>query len=163
MTATARAVQQVRAPRRAPSRVDSTKPGKPKKHLRVVDPNVARNARAKRIGVWGIGLLVLASLLAVVTLHATMAEREVLIDRVAEQTARAQGHYQELRLEYARLSTPQAVIDRATGLGMIIATSPRYLSAPGAVDSSVKSVNASNVDAFSQDWGKVKSDLVAAP
>lgn len=148
------------APRRAP--VSRPAPARPR-HLRVVDPAALRRERWRRIGVRASVLAVAAAVLGVVVVHATMAEREVRLDDVAAATQRAQRRYELLRLEYAQQSSPQAVIDRATRLGMVPAPSPRYLSAPGAVDQGSPADGPTTAASLEEDWGKVKPNLVAAP
>lgn len=158
MTATARAAAPVHIPRRRPA--PSPARGR---HLRVVDPSAVRRERLRRTGVRCFVLAVAGAVLTVVVIHAAMAEREVRLDRVAEQTERAQRRYEMLRLDHARQSAPQAIIDRATGLGMVPAPSPRYLSAPGAVAEAPPPGDAATAAPLEEDWGKVKSNLVAAP
>jgi len=147
-------------PRRSP-------PSRPvrerQRHLRVVDPAALRRERWRRIGVRAAVFATAAAVLGVVVVHATMAEREVRLDDVAAGTQRAQRRYELLRLEYAQQSSPQAVIDRATRLGMVPAPSPRYLSAPGAVEEGTPPNGSTTAASMEEDWGKVKPNLVAAP
>jgi len=156
------AIAPARRPLRAPG-PDRARPA-PRRHLRVVDPEARRRARRHRIVARLTLVAVVAAVLLVVGIHVTMAEGQLQMERLADQTAVAQQRYERSRLAYASQATPQAVVARARELGLAPAGDSRYLAVPGLAPSE-PGVPGSPEAAPSRahDWEKVKSSLVAQP
>ncbi len=147
----------VRAPRSSPA------PAKPR-HLAVVDPAERKRERRARIGVRSAVAAVIAAVLIVVGFHVLMAEGQMQLDRLDVATKTEQQRYEALRLKYAERSSPEAVIDRANAIGMIPATSQRYLSVPGlSVKDSTDDGSGAMASSLARDWEKVKKHLVPQP
>ncbi len=147
----------LRAPRSTPA------PERPR-HLAVVDPEARKRERRARLGVRLAVASVVAAVLIVVGFHVMMAEGQLQLERVDRATAKEQQRYQALRLQYADRSAPEAIVKRATRLGMIPATSLRYISAPGVpAKGSGTDGTAAMAPSLARDWEKVKKHLVEQP
>jgi hypothetical protein len=151
----------VTAPVRAPSRIPTRE--RPR-HLEVVDPAARRRDRRARIGVrLAIAGVVLAVLL-VVGFRVLMAEGQLELDRLQQATAKEQRAYERMRLLYAQRTAPPAIIARANRIGMIPATTQRYLAAPGLPTGPDADEGDGEVAAARErDWKKVKQHLDAQP
>ena len=151
------------APKRAPRSAPAPAPARPR-HLAVVDPAARKRERRARLGVrLAIGA-VIGAVLLVVGLHVVMAEGQLQLERLDRQTSAEQQRYESLRLTYAERNAPQAIITRAKRLGMIPATSLRYLSVPGLSASGSAGASAgATAPSLARDWEKVKKHLVAQP
>ena len=151
------------APVRAPRSRPAPSPARPR-HLAVVDPAARKRERRARLGVRLAIAAVVAAVLIVVGFHVVMAEGQLQLERLDRQTTTEQQRYEALRLTYAQRSAPQAIVKRATRLGMIPAKSLRYVSAPGltAADSANAGAGA-KAPSLARDWEKVKKHLVAQP
>jgi hypothetical protein len=146
-----------RAPRSIPTR------GQPR-HLEVVDPAARRRERRARLGVRLAIAGVIAAVLVVVGFRVIMAEGQLELERLDHATAKEQHRYERMRLMYAERSAPQAIVARATRLGMIPATTQRFLSATGLpTGRSVGDGTGSVAAARERDWKKVKKHLDAQP
>jgi cell division protein FtsL len=147
----------VRAPRSSPA------PARPR-HLAVVDPAARKRERRARIGVRCAVAAVVAAVLIVVGFHVMMAEGQLQLDRLDAATKTEQQRYEQLRLKYAQRSSPEAIIDRADRLGMIPATSQRYISVPGLSEhDSTDDGSGATASSLARDWEKVKQHLVERP
>jgi hypothetical protein len=146
----------VRAPRSAPA------PARPR-HLAVVDPAARKRERRARLGVRLAVTAVVAAVLIVVGFHAMMAEGQLQLERLDRATKTEQQRYEELRLVYAQRSAPDAIVERATSLGMVPATSQRFISVPGAPDESQSTGSGAAASSLARDWEKVKKHLVETP
>jgi cell division protein FtsL len=105
--ATALAYAPAHAPTSAPS----------PRHLRVVEaPN--RRARRRRRRVKLVGVAAVGAVFTVVAFHAFLAQNQIALDRLEQQTAEAQQRYQEQRLENAQLKSPARIMAEATALGL---------------------------------------------
>jgi cell division protein FtsL len=130
--------------------------------LRVVD-NAARvqNRRVRRFA-WLLGALVVVALFAAVVFHVQLAQGQLELDRLERQTAAAREQYQQLRLQYAQQSSPAAVVERATALGMVRAADvPTYLTVPDAPSSTPAPDQPSTT--LQEGWKKVKPHLGTQP
>jgi hypothetical protein len=130
--------------------------------LRVVD-NAARlqNRRVRRVA-WLVGALVVVALFAAVAFHVQLAQGQLELDRLERQTVAAREEYQQLRLQYAQQSSPAAVVDRATALGMVRAGDvPTYLTVPDASPSTPAPDQPSTT--LQEGWKKVKPHLGTQP
>jgi hypothetical protein len=147
----------VRAPRSAPA------PAR-ERHLAVVDPAARKRERRARMGVRLAVTCVIAAVLIVVGFHVMMAEGQLQLDRLDRATAIQQQRYEALRLKFAKQSAPDAIIRRAEDMGMIPATSMRYVSPPGLTAEAAKSAGTDATAAsLARDWEKVKPNLVVQP
>jgi hypothetical protein len=130
--------------------------------LRVVD-NAARvqNRRVRRVA-WLLGALVVVALFAAVAFHVQLAQGQLELDRLERRTVAAREQYQQLRLQYAQQSSPAAVVDRATALGMVRAGDvPTYLTVPDASSSTPAPDQPSTT--LQEGWKKVKPHLGTQP
>jgi hypothetical protein len=149
----------VRAPRSRPAPA-TERP----RHLAVVDPAARKRERRQRLGVRLAIASVVAAVLIVVGFHVVMAEGQLQLERLDRQTTIEQQRYEALRLTYAQRSAPQAIVKRASSLGMIPAKSLRYLSPPGLTPGDTANSGAGeNTPSLARDWEKVKKHLVAQP
>lgn len=148
----------VRAPRSRPA------PAERPRHLAVVDPAQRKRERRARLGVRLSIASVVAAVLIVVGFHVVMAEGQLQLERLDRQTTVEQQRYESLRLTFAERSAPQAIVKRATSIGMIPATSLRYLTVPGltATDTANAAAGAT-APSLARDWEQVKKHLVAQP
>ena len=94
-------------------------------------PRSASASGGRAIGVRLAIASVVAAVLIVVGFHVVMAEGQLQLERLNRQTTVEQQRYESLRLTFANRSAPQAIVKRATSLGMIPATSLRYITVPG--------------------------------
>lgn len=157
----ANAPASARAPRPAPRKArEETR----ERHLAVVDPAVRKRERRARLGVRLAIASVVAAVLIVVTFHVMMAEGQLQIDRLETATAKEQQRYEALRLQYADRIAPEAIIERAKELGMVPATSTRFISAPGLTAAAAESAGTdATARSLAKDWEKVKPHLVKQP
>jgi hypothetical protein len=149
----------------APDRAPRSSPAPAReRHLAVVDPEARKRDRRARLGVRLAVAAVVGAVLIVVGFHVMMAESQLQLERVDRATAKEQLRYQALRLRYADRAAPEAIVKRATQIGMIPATSLRYLSAPGVpARGSGTDGTAATAPSLARDWEKVKKHLVAQP
>jgi len=91
-------------------------------HLRVA-PNPRRGLfdrrRRAQLVVLGVGVISAASMFMLVTFHVFAAQSAFALDKLNTQLANEQRQYGILRDRVATLSSPDAVANRATHLGMI--------------------------------------------
>jgi hypothetical protein len=148
----------VRAPRSRPAPAEKTR------HLAVVDPDARKRERRARLGVRLAVTAVIAAVLIVVGFHVVMAEGQLELERLDRATKVEQQRYEALRLKYAQRSAPDAIVRRADAIGMIPATSTRFISVPGLTpDASADSGTGATAPSLARDWEKVKKHLVAQP
>jgi len=115
-----------------------------------------------RLVAWLVSALVVVALLAAVAFHVQLAQGQLELDRLERQTAAAREQYQQLRLQYAQQSSPAAVTDRATALGMVPAGDvPTYLTVPDAPPSTPAPDQTSTT--LQEGWKKVKPHLGTQP
>jgi hypothetical protein len=147
----------VRAPRHIPTR---ERP----RHLEVVDPARLKRERRARMGVRVAVAGVIAAVMVVVGFRVLMAEGQLELDRLEQKTVKEQARYERMRLEYAQRTAPEAIVDRAEEIGMIPATTQRYLAAPGLPTGPAASDGDGEMAAARErDWKKVKAHLDAQP
>ncbi len=108
-----------------------------------------------RIAPW-----LLFTLLAVLTFFALIYSRTVLSDaafrleEVEQRIAEEQVRYQQLRLEIARLQSPERIDPLARQLGLVLPDEVRTLEVPGL---------AVTDEGAEEHWANVKSILTASP
>jgi hypothetical protein len=83
-----------------------------------------------RLGLWLGVLAVTASLVAVVAFHVVVAQGQLQLDRIERASAAEQQRYQELRLEVAQRSSPEAIVAGAEALGMVEAGAATFVPVP---------------------------------
>jgi hypothetical protein len=149
------------APKRAPRSAPAPARREPR-HLAVVDPAARKRGRRARLGVRLAIAAVIGAVLLVVGFHVIMAEGQLQLERLDRQTATEQQRYESLRLTYSERTAPQAIVKRATSLGMVPATSVKYLAAPGLTATGSAGAGAT-APSLAHDWEKVKKHLVAQP
>lgn len=156
MSRTSAAPAPQRIPRRvapsAPTPVDSPR------HLRLVDPTIRRRERRRRqlVRVWAVGI-VAAALLGVVV-HAFMAEAQMRVGQIEAKTRAEQRRYDDSRLRLAQLEAPSSIVERATRLGLVAASTP-WLVAVDGTKSAADDVTA----AATQSWQTTKPSLGSNP
>ena len=151
------------APLRAPRSRPAPASERPR-HLAVVDPDARKRERRARLGVRLAVTAVIGAVLIVVGFHVLMAEGQLQLERLDRATKVEQQRYEALRLQYAQRSAPDAIVRRANAIGMIPATSMRYLSVPGFTpDANADSGTGATAPSLARDWEKVKKHLVAQP
>ena len=147
----------VRAPRSTPAPARA-------RHLAVVDPAARKRERRARLGVRLSVAVVVAAVLIVVGFHVMMAEGQLQLERLDRATKTEQQRYERLRLMYAQRSAPDAIVERATAIGMVPATSQRFISAPTLTSGdSTSGGSGATAPSLARDWEKVKKHLVANP
>lgn len=102
----------------------------------VPDGYVPLRIRARRRRRLLIGLVVLAAVmvLGVAAAHAALIQGQMQLQDLEEQVAEQQGAYQRLRLEVARLESPERIVSAAQQrLGMVPPPGVTYLSPRGPV------------------------------
>lgn len=100
--------------------------------LRVVEV-ASRRSRRQRRHVTLVASAITIALFTVVAFHVVLAQSQISIDRVERQTVLAQRHYEDLRLDRARLSSPERIVQRAAELGLVapnLAPAPIIVTGP---------------------------------
>jgi cell division protein FtsL len=88
--------------------------------LRLVPPpSPAR--RRRRVGLVGTAVLmvVLVGIFALAAVHTMVVQAQFELDRIDQQVAERRGELDALRLEVARLESPQNIAEVAAELGMV--------------------------------------------
>jgi hypothetical protein len=138
------------------------RPNTHKARLRVVDSQARIQTRRVRLVAWVISALVVLGLLAAVAFHVQLAQGQLELDRLERQTAAAREQYQQLRLQFAQESSPAAIGNRASALGMVHAGDvPTYLVVPDAPTSAPSPDQTSTT--LQEGWKKVKPHLGTQP
>ena len=150
----------VPAPQRIPRRVAPSVPApvESPRHLRLVDPTIRRRERRRRqlVRVWAVGI-VAAALLGVVV-HAFMAEAQMRVGQIEDKTRAEQRRYDDARLRLAQLEAPSSIVERATRLGLVGASTPWLVAVDGT-----KSDAADVTAAATQPWQTTKPSLGSNP
>jgi cell division protein FtsL len=155
-------------------RQERSTPGGPR-HLRVVEPRPRwRLPSARILFVSGAGVAIVVAF-GLVYLHVVMAQRQFQLDDLNTKVSQEQAHYQQLRLQVARLDSPAAIISTAEGkLGMRQPKSVTYLSPPAGSAAAGSTSGLANppkpgkgdvvpAPPGDADWPKIKADLVGSP
>jgi len=152
------------APRRRPA-APRPRPARPRR-LRVVDPAARRRARLVRRAIRVVVLLSVVSVFAIVAFHVVLAQGQIRLDRLAQQTAAEQERYEKLRLEVAERSAPGRIVTRAAELGLVpagqtsfVAVAPvgRSAAAPGS------GADLPTSPTLARSWSEVKAHLSVEP
>lgn len=120
-----------------------------------------RVVRGRRIGRPQIGVWAVYTVVAVVAFFALIYSRTALdrsaieLQTVNEQIAEAENTFQQLRLEVARLGSPDRIVPAAAELGLVYPDVVLPVAAAGVV--------AVEQNELEQRWAEVKSVLSASP
>ncbi len=127
------------------------RPG-PRPRIRVI---TGRGRARPRIAPW-----LLFTLLAIVAFFALIYSRVALndaafrLDEVERRILQEEAEYQQLRLEVARLQSPERIVPLAEQLGLVLPAEVRTLEVVGVVGSG---------GGGEERWAEVKSILTASP
>ncbi|MBK5289801.1 MAG: hypothetical protein JJE46_15170 [Acidimicrobiia bacterium] len=94
-----------------------------------------------------------------VVAHSLMAESQLHVIAVADESAAEQRRYEEARLEVARLESPAAVMRRAAVLGLVPAGGARTVAVPATRTNAT--VGAGDVPGATQAWQAIKAIIGA--
>jgi cell division protein FtsL len=94
--------------------------------LRVVPGGRARPSRAARSRrrVAFLFVFTVVAVLTAVAFHVVVAQMQLDLARVRRQTVAAERRYDAVRLEYAQLSSPERITQRAAELGLVVPARP---------------------------------------
>lgn len=112
-----------------------------------------------RVGKVGALLVVatIAALVLAVLFHVVLAQRQMELDHLNGQIAKAQTAYEKNQLTDSLFSSPEHVITEAQRLGLVLPAEPAtYLGVPGAPQPSARSGEPSTT---LDEYGKVKAEL----
>jgi cell division protein FtsL len=99
------------------------------------------------------------TLLTVVAFNVVLAQSQLSIDHLDQETTNAQQRYDDLRLQYADLSSPAHIVARAKKLGLVAADRP-----PAAIPTigALPPTPAASSSTL-QSYSDVKSTLATSP
>lgn len=144
------------APRRPPARRPARKPGPSQRHLRVVRPMPPR--RRRRLTLTIAVFVTLVAVFGVVAFNAFLVQSQFRLERMEEQLDAERQEFERLRLESARLSSPERVLDIARReLGMGDPEAVTNLTAPA----SGEPIDGAGSGAAA--WAEVKPHLASEP
>ena len=124
-----------------------------------VERTRAGERHASQLGRLGAVLVfaTIAVLVLAVVFHVMLAQRQMQLDRLNVQIAKEQRAYEQNRLIEANASSPQQIITKAQGLGLVPPAEPAtYLPVPGAP---LPSASAGEPSTTIDEYGKVKAEL----
>jgi hypothetical protein len=99
-----------------------TRPVPPRGHLAVVEsPRRRHRLRGVLFGLAGVVALALFTLVAS---HALLAQSQVAIDRLDQETTQAEHRYEQARYAHAALAAPDRIVQRASALGLVAPAEP---------------------------------------
>lgn len=119
---------------------------------------VVRGRRITRpqVGVWAVYTVVAVLAFFALIYSRTALDRSAIeLERIEEQIAIEENSYQQLRLEVARLGSPDRIVPAANELGLVLPTHVQPVAAAGVVTV--------EQDDLEQRWAEVKSVLSASP
>jgi cell division protein FtsL len=105
--------RQLRVPRRERAREG---------HLVVVESSRRALHRRRRVTI--VGSVAVLAVFTVVAFHALLAQSQVAIDRIEQQTVEAEQQYEQARYEHATLASPERIVARAAELGLVPPAGP---------------------------------------
>jgi hypothetical protein len=99
------------------------------------------------------------ALLTVVAFHVVLAQSQVALDRLEQQTKSAERRYEDARFEHARLAAPSRIMERAGQIGLVAPDRPPTVVAvegevPAPPDAPTTTLNG---------WTDVKPTLAENP
>jgi cell division protein FtsL len=92
------------------------------RHLTVVDRSSRVLGRRRRVAL--LGSLAVMAVFTIVAFHALLAQSQVAIDRIEQQTTEAERQYEQARYEHATLASPERIVARAQELGLVPPAGP---------------------------------------
>lgn len=127
--------------------------------LRVADDAAVQRRRIRALVALGAVSAAL-SLFVLVAFSVFVVNGQFTLERLERQREQEQLRYEQLRLEVATQSSPQAIVERALAMGMVEPTEVQFVEAPGSV------LEDRAIDPTSDTlagWDEVKDKLVADP
>jgi cell division protein FtsL len=91
--------------------------GRSRADLVVVDAPARLLTRQRAL--LALGSIAVIALFTIVAFHALLAQSQVAIDRLEQQTAEAERRYEEARYEHATFASPERIVARAEELGLV--------------------------------------------
>jgi cell division protein FtsL len=119
---------------------------------------VVRGRRIARpqVGVWAVYTIVaIVAFFALIYSRTALDRSAIELERVEEQISIEENTYQQLRLEVARLGSPERIVPAAAELGLVYPDVVQPVAAAGVVTV--------EQDDLEQRWAEVKSVLSASP
>ena len=106
-----------------------------------------------------IGSVGVLAVFTIVAFHALLAQSQVAIDRLEQQTTEAERKYEQARYEHATLASPERIVARAAELGLVPPAGPPKAipvagGAPQPPDGTATTLHG---------WTEVKPTFAAAP
>lgn len=80
--------------------------------------------RGRRRALVALGGIAVLALFTVVAFHALLAQSQVAIDRLEQQTSVAERRYEQARYAHASLASPDRIVQRAAKLGLVAPAGP---------------------------------------
>jgi cell division protein FtsL len=131
---------------------------------RLAGVEARRRVRRVRRMLWCCGTLIVCSLIAAVAFHVVLAQSQLQIERLNRETIVEQHRYEQLRLEVARLASPERVVARARELGLVLPAEPsKIVTVPTDPGSPAAASPDSTATTLAESWPKVKPHLAARP
>src|SRR5262245_1356585 len=151
MTAVAIPAPRTRDARRRASRQER------ERHLVVVESSRRALHRRRRVAL--IGSVAVLAVFTIVAFHALLAQSQVAIDRLEQQTTEAERKYEQARYEHATLASPERIVARAAELGLVPPAGP-----PTAIPVAGETPQPPDGTATTlHGWTEVKPTFAAAP
>jgi cell division protein FtsL len=88
----------------------------------VVDSSARALNRRRHIAM--LGSIAVLAVFTIVAFHALLAQSQVAIDRIEQQTTEAERKYEQARYEHATLASPERIVARAAQLGLVPPAGP---------------------------------------
>jgi len=98
-------------------------------------------------------------MLALVSVQTMVAQQQVRIEELRQDTAAEQQRYEKLRLRVAELSSPARIVGQATDFGMQAPTGP----SPVVAVPPTSTATSGDETTTTQDWEEVKDHLDTRP
>jgi hypothetical protein len=137
----------------------------PARHLRVVDPEVRRRERRRRMTVWASVTLLVGAVLASVAFHVQLAAGQLKLEKLDARTQVAQRQYEEQRLAVAQARAPQSIVARAKAIGMVEPPDASVFVEANVAsgDNGGTPSGDGTTSTSTKDWGEVKPHLDRQP
>jgi cell division protein FtsL len=157
--------------RTAPVRQPAQPAPRPRPPLRVVDATeLQARARRRRVRAMTIMTFVLVTtgLFGLVASHVVLTQGQFKLQRLQREADLQQARYERLRLEVARLQSPERVVAVAQErLGMVPPAGVRYLSPAGATSAAAPTQAATcrqqDAATATTPWSSLKNQLPNRP
>jgi cell division protein FtsL len=114
--------------------------------------------RPLRLALWTTAVLTVGTIFGAAAFHVLLVQSQFRLDGLENQAGVEQQHYEQLRLEVARLAAPERIVAAAQQrLGMVVPPDVAYLMAPTPTGSEPASASVAG------EWSEVKPHLAARP